>query len=125
VDFTLALRRAWQVKDPGSSRPAWFQSDVTLAEDGEPAREQRIVMNQPVAVGPYKVYQANYRALFDPRTGEPIRDGRRQVSLSGLAVARDPGLWFKYAGSFLVAIGIATMFWMKAYFFKPRSRRST
>jgi hypothetical protein len=37
-------------------------------------------------------------------------------------VAHDPGLWFKYAGSVLLVLGIATMFWMRAYFFRPRHR---
>jgi hypothetical protein len=124
VDFALTLRRAWQVKDPGTDRPAWFESVVTVTspDRGPSDREQHIVMNRPLSVGPWKVYQANYRALLDPATGEPIRDGARPVSLSGLAVAHDPGLWLKYAGSLLVVLGIATMFWMKAYFFRPRSR---
>src|SRR5262249_30154605 len=34
VDFALTLKRARQVKDPGSDRPAWFQSDVTLTPLG-------------------------------------------------------------------------------------------
>jgi hypothetical protein len=114
VHFVLTLKRAWQVKDPGTNRPAWYQSDVTVA-----GRDHRIVMNQPLALGPYRVYQANYRALLDPATGTPLRDGARLVSLSGLTVAHDPGMWLKYAGSLLVALGIATMFYMKAYFFKP------
>jgi hypothetical protein len=80
-------------------------------------------MNHPFADGLYKVYQTNYRALMDPQTREPIRDGGRQVSLSGLTVAYDPGLWFKYVGSLTVVLGIATMFYMKAYFFRPRGRR--
>jgi hypothetical protein len=119
VDFVLTLQRAWQVKDPGSSRSAWYQSDVTVA-----GRDHRIVMNQPLVLGPYRVYQTNYRVLLDPATGTPLRDGARPVSLSGLAVAHDPGLWLKYTGSLLVTLGIATMFYMKAYFFKPRRSNS-
>jgi hypothetical protein len=124
VGFALTLQRAREVKDPGSRRAAWFESVVSVSSDaGGPAvREQRIVMNQPLSVGPCKVYQTNYRALIDPQTGEPLRDGTRLVSLSGLAVADDPGLWLKYAGSLLVVLGIVTMFYMKAYFFRPRSR---
>jgi hypothetical protein len=125
--FTLTLRRARAVKDPGSSRPAAFESEVAVAVPEAPSevREQRIVMNQPLSVGWCKVYQANYRALLDPATGEPLRDGARLVSLSGLAVAHDPGLWLKYAGSLLVVLGIVTMFYMKAYFFRPRGRPSS
>jgi hypothetical protein len=126
VDFNLTLHRAREVKDPGTNRPAWFQSDVSVNGLGNdpPPREHRIVMNQPLAVGGYRVYQANYRLLIDPRTGEPLRDGPRLISLSGLAVARDPGLWLEYTGAFLVALGITMMFTMKAYFFQPRGRAS-
>ena len=124
LGFAVTLRRAWEVKGPGTSRPTSFQSDVSVVEgaDGTPSHDHRIVMNQPLSVGPYKVYQANYRALIDPRTRRPLCDGARPVSLSGLAVARDPGLGLEYAGSLLVVLGIATMFWMKAYFFKPGGR---
>jgi hypothetical protein len=120
VDFTLTLKRARQVKDPGSDRPAWFQSDVTLTPLGRGApSDHSIYMNHTLGHGLYQVYQANYRALVDPQTEEPLLDGERQVSLSGLAVTHDPGLWLKYAGSITVVLGIATMFYMKAYFFRP------
>jgi hypothetical protein len=121
--FTLTLKRAYQVQDPGTDRPAWFQSDVSVTTqmDGrEESWDHSIYMNHPLANGPYKVYQANYRALVDSQTLEPILDGPRQVSLSGLTVAHDPGLCFKYAGALIVVCGIATMFYMKAYFFKRR-----
>jgi hypothetical protein len=121
MDFLLTLQRARQVKDPGTDRPAAFQSDVivTAARGGDrQSSPHRIVMNQPLQTGLSRVYQTNYRALIDPRTHEPILDGNRQVSLSGLTVASDPGLWFKYAGSLPVVLGIATMFYMKAYFFR-------
>lgn len=125
VPFTLTLQRAWQVKDPGSDRPAWFQSDLMLASaagDAEPARSFSVSMNRTIGHGLYKVYQTNYRRLPNPAAGEPVQDDSRPISLSGLTVAHDPGLWLKYLGSFLVVAGIATMFWMRAYFFQPRGR---
>lgn len=121
VPFTVTLKRAWQVQDPGSDRPGWFQSDVVLTTATD-SRSWSVSMNHTADHGLYKIYQANYRLLTLPATGEPLEDAGRPVSLSGLAVAHDPGLGFKYAGSFIVAAGIATMFWMKAYFFKPRRR---
>jgi cytochrome c biogenesis protein ResB len=120
MDFTLTLHSARQVKDPGSDRPAAFESDVTLTwqQDGATrSREQTVSMNHTLDHGRFKVYQTNYRMLVGPATGEPLRDGDRPVSLSGLTVAHDPGLWLKYAGSLIVTLGIATMFYMKAYFF--------
>lgn len=124
VPFTLTLRRAWQVKDPGSDRAAGFQSDVTVAgSDGRSSapEEHSVSMNRTLGRGVYRVYQANYRRLTGP-TADPVLAAGRPVSLSGLAVAYDPGLWLKYAGSLTVTAGIAIMFWMRAYFFPPRRR---
>ncbi len=45
------------------------------------------------------------------------------MTFSGFAVSHDPGLPFKYAGSIMLALGITIMFYMKAYFFKPRRRK--
>ncbi len=125
VDFALTLKKAQQVTDPGSSRPAWFQSDVVLSYesgDKKQRREQSIYMNHTLDYGQYKVYQANYRPMTDPETTQLVVDEQDDlVSLSGLTVAYDPGLWFKYVGSLTVVLGIVVMFYMRAYFFKPRS----
>jgi hypothetical protein len=126
TDFTLTLKQALERKDPGSDRAAAFESLVLLSTqpDGKgPTSEHRIYMNHPLDYGMFKVYQANYRALTQPRSMELIVDNDRKVSFSGLQVAYDPGLWFKYAGTALVVLGIATMFYMKAYFFKPSGKR--
>ena len=42
---------------------------------------------------------------------------------SDFTLGRDPGLWLKYLGTAMLGVGIATMFFMKAYFFKPRARQ--
>jgi cytochrome c biogenesis protein ResB len=120
LDFSLTLKRARQVSDPGTNRPASFESDVVL-HAGPAQSEHTIRMNHTLDHGGFKVYQTNYRPLVDPRTGAPLLDeDGRLVSLSGFTVADDPGLVFKYAGSCLLVLGIATMFTMRAYFFKPR-----
>ncbi len=122
VDFELTLKRARKTTDPNSNRPAGFQSDVVLSQgrsgDGA-ATEHTISMNQPLRHGPYAVYQSNYEPMTDPRTHQAVLDGDgKLVSLSGLTVAHDPGLWLKYLGSSLVVLGIAAMFFMRAYFFR-------
>jgi hypothetical protein len=119
MDFELTLKRAQRVTDPGTERAASFSSDVVLSyapRPGETATEEhQIYMNNPLCFGPYKVYQSDYKFLgFDP--------DEKPINQSGLTVAYDPGLWFKYAGSLIVVLGIATMFYMKAYFFRPSSR---
>ena len=126
TDFALTLKKAEQVSDPGTSRAASYQSDVILSRrrDGhDEESEHTIRMNHTLDHGPYKVYQTQYQPLTDPRTLQLVQDDAGNlVSLSGLTVAHDPGLWFKYAGSVLLVLGIATMFWMRAYFFRPRHR---
>jgi hypothetical protein len=125
VDFDLTLKHAQQVSDPGTDRAASFQSDVEVRDAGDSgaAAEHRIAMNQPLHRGRYRVFQASYRPLIDPETSRLVLDPEGNlVSLSGLAVSYDPGLYCKYAGSCLLVLGIATMFFMKAYFFKPRRR---
>jgi hypothetical protein len=73
-------------------------------------------MNQPLDWDGYKLYQSGYKSLgMDPDTNRPVNQ-------SVFTVGRDPGLWLKYAGSTMLALGIACMFYMKAYFFKPRGR---
>jgi cytochrome c biogenesis protein ResB len=124
LDFDLKLVNARQVSDPGTNRPASFESDVVLSwKDGEEekTREQRISMNHTLDHGGFKVYQTNYRPMTDMRTGEVVLDTEgRLVSMSGFTVADDPGLVCKYLGSLLLVLGIGVMFWMRAYFFKPR-----
>jgi hypothetical protein len=128
LDFSLRLKEARQENAPGTDRPASYHSKVVLAHGKGPAKESEehtIAMNQTLDHAGYKVYQTSYRPMTDPRTMQPVVDRHgRPVSLSGLTVAHDPGLWCKYAGSFLLVLGIATMFFMRAYLFAPRRRAS-
>src|SRR5205823_10309339 len=76
-----------------------------------------ITMNEPLEHRGYKFYQSNYMELddFDDGSG-------KAVSLSGFTVGYDPGLPIKYLGSICLATGIFMMFYMRAYFFKPRKQ---
>jgi ResB-like family len=120
LDCQVTLKRAKQVSDPGTQRAASFSSDVVLAftRGGKKQQEDHhIWMNHPMEYGGFKFYQSGYRLLGpDPADDRPI-------SRSTLQVASDPGLWFKYTGSLTVVLGIVVMFYMKAYFFKPRGGR--
>src|SRR5262249_7376996 len=94
-----------------------------LEAGGGNKREYTVSMNHTLDHGRSKVYQTDYRPLIDPQTGQLVLDSKeRLVSMSGLTVAGDPGLWWKYAGPAPLGLGIATMFCMRAYFFKPRRR---
>ena len=124
ADFAMTLKRAYQTTDPGTSRAASYQSDVLVGDKKSTVapHEYSIYMNHPLSYGPYKVYQSQYQPLTDPQSLQMLLDDNgRLVSMSGLSVAHDPGLWCKYIGSSLLVLGIATMFYMRAYFFKPRA----
>jgi hypothetical protein len=121
LPFELKLLRAEMTTDLGTQSAASYTSWVQLtdAEKGIHEKDCMITMNQPLEHRDYKVYQSTYGSITqtlgitDPATGRP-------VSYSGFTVGRDPGLWLKYLGSIMLALGIATMFYMRAYFFKPR-----
>ncbi|HEV3260250.1 MAG TPA: cytochrome c biogenesis protein ResB [Gemmataceae bacterium] len=117
LDFEITLQRAEQTSDPGTGAAASYTSYVLLADkknhiDGEP---HVITMNQPLDYHGIKLYQSGYTSLFPDQNSKP-------VNRSVFTVSKDPGLWLKYAGSSMLALGIACMFYMKAYFFKPRGR---
>jgi hypothetical protein len=117
VDFKVRLNRAIEEKDPGSMRSASFRSEITLIPKEGPEKDYALYMNHTMDHAGFRFFQAN----FVPSNYE---DNGRKVNVTGLTLASDPGLWFKYAGSLIVVLGIATMFYMKAYFFKPRGRAS-
>jgi hypothetical protein len=119
LGFQVKLLRAEHTDDPGTQQHASYTSYVQLTD--ERARiygdDRIITMNQPLEHRGYKLFQSGEDlATLDPRTGMP-------VSYSVFTVSYDPGLWLKYAGSTMLALGIACMFYMKAYFFKPRGRK--
>src|SRR5262249_424535 len=106
--------------DPGTMQPATYSSYVQLTDPSLniKAEDRVITMNQPLEHRGYKFFQTNLvPAGRDEDTLKPI-------SVSVFTVSRDPGLWLKYLGSTMLALGIACMFYMKAYFFKPRGRRA-
>jgi hypothetical protein len=142
LDFEIRLLRAEQTVDGGTQQAASYSSYVQLSDAGDftatwvpaslrsltnflgltsggekiQAEDRVITMNAPLEHRGYKVYQSTLSPLLQ-------WDSRgRPVSNSGFTIGRDPGLPFKYAGSTMLALGIACMFYMKAYFFKPRGR---
>ncbi len=120
LGFELELTRAESIMDPGTEKPATFASFVKLYDSAAQinGEDRFITMNEPLDHRGYKVYQSNYELLgAEPET-------MKAVSFSGFTIGRDPGLWLKYFGTLLLGLGIATMFYMKAYFFKPRARKA-
>lgn len=115
MDFQLRLQRFEMQVDRGTNKPATYTSFVQLFDrERSIAGENHVItMNQPLNHRGYKVYQSDYKFLLYDDVGRP-------VYYSGFTVGRDPGLWLKYLGSAMLALGIVCMFYMKAYFFTPR-----
>jgi cytochrome c biogenesis protein ResB len=121
LGFEIKLLRAVETYDPGTQQKASYTSFVQLTDKEQNIQgEDRIIyMNQPLNHRGYKFYQSGYDLLeLDQRSFKPI-------SLSTFTVSYDPGLWLKYLGSTMLALGIVCMFYMKAYFFKPRGRSTS
>jgi cytochrome c biogenesis protein ResB len=123
LDFELKLLRAEQTTDKGTQSAATYTSWVQLTDKkkGIVEKDCMITMNQPLEHGSYKIYQSTYGSITQTM-GITVPGSGRPVSYSGFTVGRDPGLPLKYLGSIMLALGIATMFYMRAYFFKPRVR---
>jgi hypothetical protein len=117
LGFGLTLLKAEQTTDPSSSLPASQSSTVRLRDEGRDVDEEHhITLNEPLEHGGYAIYQTGFAAVGQDAKGN-------SVSRALLTATRDPGLWFKYTGSTMVALGIACMFYMRAYFFKPKTDR--
>lgn len=110
LDFALTLGGAEQRFDPGTGRLAEQASRVLLDDPagglrGEP---HTIALNAPLEYRGYKFYQAALQNLGRGDDGGPIT----QVQLT---VGYDPASYLKYAGAAIVSLGIACMFYMRAY----------
>jgi hypothetical protein len=142
IGFGVKLRRFERRLDPGTSQASHFTSWVDFVEldsEGRPGKtfldDVEITMNAPVdfslAEGKSRSYRLFQEAFQGPyRPGDGIYEQRfrddpnppKQLYLSTLTVNYDPGRGIKYAGCLLVVAGITTMFYMRAYFFKPKAR---
>ena len=99
------------------------QSTQLLIERAEKKNfEVSILWEQAPGEGRHRVERAiaelSYALKRYGKSKAFLKVDGKPVSLSGLSVASDPGLWFKYTGTLVVVLGIATMFYMRAYFFR-------
>jgi len=145
VGFQLYLHKFQRKLDPGSSQASHYSSLVELRDrEGKPVSHGRtsdenrilITLNQPVNFSDprtgrsYRIYQEAFRGPWKP--GDPEfdqlaggSDSREELFLSWLTVNYDPGRGMKYTGSLMIVAGIATMFYMRAYFFRHSLPKST
>lgn len=136
VGFQVALNEFEMKLDPGTSQPSHYSSYVNiLSPDGkqELAENVWITMNAPVDFADpgdgrsYRLYQESFMGPWRASDAEFRRlvpgDSKKKLLYgSVLTVNYDPGRGVKYIGCLLVIGGIATMFYMRAYFFKPAGK---
>ncbi|MHB8902223.1 MAG: hypothetical protein ACYC6Y_25985 [Thermoguttaceae bacterium] len=154
VGFHVYLDKFQRKLDPGTSMASHYSSlvdFVTVNVDPVTEEEVRadtieegvlITLNEPVTrTDPrtgrsFRIYQEAFRGpfkpgdgLYDMKLGGRVLHGetmpRDELFLSWLTVNYDPGRGLKYFGSMMIVAGIATMFYMKAYFFARRSSGHT
>jgi hypothetical protein len=105
----------------------WWTQDATLRDD------VWITMNAPVEFAnprtghAYRLFQESFVGPFKPGSPEfeelvPNSVNVPELYASVLTVNYDPGRWIRNIGCLLVVLGIATMFYMRAYFFRPVRR---
>ncbi|MCA9094120.1 MAG: cytochrome c biogenesis protein ResB, partial [Planctomycetaceae bacterium] len=125
LGFTVRLDDFELVKDAGAAMASNYTSHISVftdKQDPQPddkGKEFLITMNAPLDYPDPKgrtlrLFQENYNG---PSNGMPAS--------STLRVNYDPGRWIKYLGSLLLSVGIFMMFYMKAYFFKPKGKAVT
>lgn len=112
LGFTITLVDFHRELNPGRSGNAAFSSVVRVEEPERPSlASHRIAMNEPLRQGRYTIYQSSFA------------DAGHGHQVSVFRVAYDPGRALKYLGALLVCGGIATMFYMRAYFFRGVGRK--
>ncbi|TWT31769.1 cytochrome c biogenesis protein ResB [Blastopirellula retiformator] len=85
----------------------------------EPTYRRDLLVFQESFQGPFKPGSPQYAQFaLTERNDE-------EIYASVFTVNHDPGSALRYWGCLLVIIGIATMFYMRAYFFKPRKREES
>ncbi len=112
--------------------------DATIEEGVLITLNEPITRTDPRTGRSFRIYQESFMGplkpggkdgLFDLKLGGRVLHGetmpRDELFLSWLTVNYDPGRGLKYFGSMMIVAGIATMFYMKAYFFSRRSSGRT
>lgn len=111
LGFSVRLINFRRDVNPGGVGNATFASTVRVLDDARGVDEEHAVsMNEPLTYKRLTFYQASFNESgHGPKT-------------STFSVAYDPGRTAKYAGSLMICFGIATMFYMRAYFFRQVPR---
>ena len=107
---------------PDGERLIWTQEAILM-------RNVWITMNAPVEFAnpyngqSYRLFQESFNGPFEPGSFAydryvPDDVDADELYLSVLTVNYDPGRFIRNLGCLLIVVGIATMFYMRAYFFR-------
>lgn len=107
LPFEFTLTRFKMDKDPGTNRPASYESFVNLYTNGD-TTPHHVYMNNPLKHDGFTFYQASYSQ--DPETG--------QYS-STFSVNLDQGRWIKYLGSIMLIIGCCWHYYLN---YRPKTK---
>jgi cytochrome c-type biogenesis protein CcsB len=107
LEFSLKLIRCIHGLNPGRMGDASFGSVVHLIDRAANVDAEAVIsMNNPLVYGKYAFYQSNLYAQPDGK------------NVSQLSVGCDPGRFLKYAGSYLLCVGVFMVFYLKIPRFK-------
>lgn len=101
LPYTMALDQFEMRMDPGTSKPASFQSNISLYKLNQGRSRHLVSMNRPLKVDDFTFYQASYFDSGNERFG------------SVLSVNYDPGRPLKYLGSFMIILGSIWYFYLR------------
>ncbi|RLS35180.1 MAG: hypothetical protein DWH79_02770 [Planctomycetota bacterium] len=135
IGFDIKLDNFERKLDPGTSQASHFSSLVEFLDRSGRALVSRpvtITMNAPVDFSDpgngrsYRLFQESFMGPWMPgddlyekfTKNSPEKPEKLEASV--LTVNYDPGRGVKYLGCGLIVAGIFTMFYMRAYFFRPR-----
>ncbi len=107
LPFEFTLTRFKMDKDPGTNRPASYESFVNLYTNGE-TTPHHVYMNNPLKHDGFTFYQASYSQ--DPETG---------AYSSTFSVNLDQGRWIKYLGSLLLVLGCIWHYYLN---YRPKKK---
>jgi hypothetical protein len=137
IGFDIKLDNFERKLDPGTSQASHFSSLVEFVSRGGKSLVKApvtITMNAPVDFSDpasgrsYRLFQESFMGPWMPgddlyeKFTKNTSEKPERLEASVLTVNYDPGRGVKYLGSGLIVAGIFTMFYMKAYFFRPRRK---
>jgi len=105
LPFVVFLDKFTMGTNPGTNKAATYESKVTVIDDAKGTRKSATIsMNEPLVHAGYTLYQASYS----------LEEGKPPMSV--FSVNKDIGRWIKYAGSLIIVLGAALMFWMNPHY---------